>query len=110
MGYKVYVFFDDIPADSQASAPNEIHVNRSCFVGFTGFQNTVSTMSELTQTNDDKKTGVIALTKALENKVRLGHLASMGEMDVTAYLHEKMTWRVALVRSDVRRRLIHSSD
>lgn len=102
MGSKVYVFLDDIPADSQASDTQEPYVNNPALVGFTGFQNTVSTASELTQTDGEKMTGVVALTKALEDKVGLGHLASMDEVAVTAYLQDKMTWRLALVSPDVR--------
>ncbi|KAH7410009.1 hypothetical protein DE146DRAFT_333642 [Phaeosphaeria sp. MPI-PUGE-AT-0046c] len=96
MGYKVYVFLDDIPADSQASDTDEVHFNSPGLVGFAGFQSTVSAANELTQANDDKTMGVIALTKSLEDKVRLGHLASMDEVAVRAYLQKEMTWRIAV--------------
>jgi tyrosinase len=86
--YRVYVFLDDMTAARQASEIASQHVDDPGFVGFTGSQDTAHTVGAA---------GVIALTEALEAKVRQGQLASMDEVAVALYLREKMTWRAEVV-------------
>jgi hypothetical protein len=40
---------------------------------------------------------VVALTRALEERVTRGKLSSLNEANVAAYLQERMTWRIVMV-------------
>jgi tyrosinase len=91
--YRIYVFLDATLATGEVSTATWLQLSGPDLVGFTGFQS----MGEAIQDESEKITGVVALTEALEEKVRNGQLASMDEATVAAYLQEKMTWQIVVV-------------
>jgi tyrosinase len=94
---KTYVYLDAAPASGEMPTASWQQLSGPGFVGFTGFQSMGSDVEEAMQDDDDKIMGVVALTEALEEKARQGHLASMDEATVAAYLQEKMTWQIVVV-------------
>jgi tyrosinase len=94
---KVYVYLDAAPATGEVSTDSRRQLSGPGFVGFTGFQSMGSDVSKAMQDDDAKIMGVVALTEALEEEARQGHLASMDEATVAAYLQEKMTWQIVVV-------------
>jgi tyrosinase len=96
--YKVYVFLDASPAVGEVSTATWRQLSGPELVGFVGFQGTGGNeVMKTTQDEGDKMTSVVALTEALEEKVRQGRLSSMDEAMVGAYLQERMTWQIVTV-------------
>jgi hypothetical protein len=91
--YKVFVFFDAEHKTTEATAYIPAWIHDPGFVGFTGFASTAVLSKEETR----EVNGVVALTKALEERVIRGKLLSLNEADVAAYLQERMTWQIVVV-------------
>ncbi|KAF2030837.1 Di-copper centre-containing protein [Setomelanomma holmii] len=89
--YQVFVYLDADQSSGDATSSG----NSPSMVGFTGFQSTAYHASELSPDEKQETGGVVALTKALEEEVRAGQLASLDEVTVASYLQEHMSWRVA---------------
>jgi tyrosinase len=96
--YKVYVFLDASPAVGEVSTATWRELSGTELVGFVGFQGMGGKEGmKATQDEDDKMMSVVALTEALEGKMRQGRLSSMDEATVGAYLQERMTWQIVTV-------------
>jgi tyrosinase len=96
--YKVYVFLDASPATGEVSTATWRQLSGPELVGFMGFQGMGSNeVLKATQDEDNAMMSVVALTEALEEKVRQGRLSSMDEATVGAYLQERMTWQIVTV-------------
>ena len=92
------MYLDALPGIDQDLGESSESARTSSLVGFTGFQSTGYHASEMSSGEKQETSGVVALTKALEEKARMGQLASLDEITVASYLRENMTWKVAIVR------------
>jgi tyrosinase len=91
---KVFVFLGgDMSVNTESPDPLQWMADPR-FVGYTGFQGAAGQESEVAQEVEMQTNGVVALTKALEDHMRRGHLESMDEVAVVAYLREKLTWKL----------------
>ncbi|KAI4659396.1 uncharacterized protein J4E78_005824 [Alternaria triticimaculans] len=84
---KVLVFLDADMNINAGPANTQAWMSEPGFVGYAGFQNAVGQEKTEMQTN-----GVVALTVALEDRMRTGELRSMDENVVGTYLQEKLHW------------------
>lgn len=99
-GYKIFVFAGDTNvADAGSSYDATAWMRDPSFVGFTGFQSTNGHGDGYAGDPHSKgdANGVVAMTSALEDRLRSGLLASLDEDAVEEYLHEHMTWRITTV-------------
>ncbi|KAH7091062.1 hypothetical protein FB567DRAFT_588966 [Paraphoma chrysanthemicola] len=94
--FKVYIYLDSAIASAQDVSGNTQAASTPILVGYTGFQSTAYQASEMLPNEMQKTGGVVALTKALEEKARVGEVASLDEATVAPYLREHMTWKIAL--------------
>jgi hypothetical protein len=92
------VYLDALSGIDQDFVESTESARTSSLVGFTGFQSTGYHASEMSSGEKQKTSGVVVLTKALEEKVRMGQLARLDEITVASYLRDHMTWKVAMVR------------
>jgi tyrosinase len=90
---KVLVFLDANMEIKDRSPGTQKWMSEPGFVGYAGFQNAIGAETEM------KTNGVVALTAALEDRIRTGELRSMDEATVGAYLQEKLYWLLVDVRS-----------
>ena len=90
---KVLVFLDANMNINAGPANTQKWMSEPGFVGYAGFQNAVGQEKTEMQTN-----GVVALTAALEDRMRMGELRSMDENVVGTYLQEKLHWLLVDVR------------
>jgi len=90
---KVLVFLDADMHINAGPANTQAWMSEPGFVGYSGFQNAVGQEKTEMQTN-----GVVALTVALEDRMRMGELRSMDENVVGTYLQEKLHWLLVDVR------------
>jgi hypothetical protein len=91
---KVFVFLGgDVTTNTESSDPLQWMADPR-FVGYTGFQGAAGQENGVTQEMEMQTNGVVALTKALEDHMRKGHLESMDEVAVGAYLQEKLAWKL----------------
>jgi tyrosinase len=96
--YKVYVFLDASPATGEVSTATWDQLSGPGLVGFVGFQGMGSDeVIKASQDEDAKVMSVVALTEALEEKVKWSQLSGMDDATVGAYLQEKMTWQIVTV-------------
>ncbi|KAF1916188.1 common central domain of tyrosinase-domain-containing protein [Ampelomyces quisqualis] len=95
--YRAYVFLGDMTAARPASESAWQQMDDPGLVGFTGSQDTGDIVGAAMHDGSGGTGGVIALTNALEAKVREGRLAGMDQVAVASYLREKMTWRAEVV-------------
>jgi tyrosinase len=97
--FKVFVFVGPTSQATTGSYDPTAWMRDPSFVGFTGFQSTNSHSDGYAGDPGMKHdaNGVVALTKALENRVRTGQLASLDENTVGEYLHDCMSWRITTV-------------
>jgi tyrosinase len=94
-GSRVFVFLGPTDAATAGSMYDATQWMRNAsFVGFTGFQ-TMGYASDALPTGDAN--GVVALTDALEDRMRSGELSSLDEDAVAQYLNENMSWRITTV-------------
>ncbi|KAJ8112746.1 hypothetical protein OPT61_g4959 [Boeremia exigua] len=96
-GYKIFVFAGPTDAATAGSTYDPtVWMRDPSFVGFTGFQSTNGHGDGYA--GDPKATGdangVVAMTVALEDRLRTGVLASLDEDTVGEYLHGNMSWRI----------------
>jgi tyrosinase len=99
-GYKIFVFVGPMSMATTGSTYDSTAWMRDpSFVGFTGFQSTNSHGDGYAGDPNEKGDahGVVAMTKALENLLRTGQLASLDEDTVGQYLHDNMSWRITTV-------------
>lgn len=99
-GYKIFVFVGPTSAATAGSTYDATAWMREpSFVGFTGFQSTNSHGDGYVGDPNAKGDahGVVAMTKALEDRLRTGELANFDENTVGEYLHENMSWRITTV-------------
>lgn len=92
---KIYIFLS-AAHEVDKSEPNTNTSNwmrDPGFVGFTGFQTKGVDMAM----DEADENGVVALSKALEDRVRMGLLKGMEEEDVKKYLERNLGWRVSMV-------------
>lgn len=100
-GYKIFVFVGPTSIAANGSAYDSTAWMRDpSFVGFTGFQSTNGHGDGYLGNPDLKReaNGVVAMTKVLEDRQRIGVLSSLDEDIVAAYLHDNMSWRITTVR------------
>ena len=90
---KVLVFLDADMNINARPASTQAWMSEPGLVGYAGFQNAVGQEKTEMQTN-----GVVALTAALEDRMRIGELRSMDENVVGTYLQEKLHWLLVDVR------------
>ena len=99
-GYKIFVFLNDTSLATAGSTYDSTAWMRDrSFVGFTGFQSTNSLGDGYAGVPNakDYANGVVALTSALEERLRLHEIPSLDEDTVGRYLHANMTWRITTV-------------
>ncbi|KAH6864910.1 common central domain of tyrosinase-domain-containing protein [Alternaria rosae] len=84
---KVFVFLDADMNINTGPASTQAWISESGFVGYAGFQNTIGVEETEMKTN-----GVVVLTVALEDGMRMGELRSMDAIVVGTYLQEKLHW------------------
>ena len=99
-GYKIFVFVGPTSMATTGSTYDSTAWMRDpSFVGFTGFQSTNSHGDGYADDPNEKGDahGVVAMTKALEDLLRSGQLASLDEDTVGQYLHDNMSWRITTV-------------
>ncbi|OSS44275.1 hypothetical protein B5807_11081 [Epicoccum nigrum] len=99
-GYKIFVFAGDTNvADAGSSYDATAWMRDPSFVGFTGFQSTNGHGDGYAGDPNSKgdANGVVAMTSALEDRLRSGLLTSLDEAAVEKYLHKHMTWRITTV-------------
>lgn len=100
-GYKIFVFVGDTSVASVGSSYDATAWMRDPgFVGFTGFQSTNGHGDGYAGDPNSKgdANGVVAMTSALEDRLRSKVLASLDEETVEEYLREHMSWRITTVR------------
>ncbi|KAI4914795.1 hypothetical protein J4E90_004829 [Alternaria incomplexa] len=90
---KVRVFLDADMNINAGPANTQKWMSEPGFVGYAGFQNAVGQEKTEMQTN-----GVVALTAALKDRMRMGKLRSMDENVAGTYLQEKLHWLLVDVR------------
>jgi len=90
---KVLVFLDADMNINAGPANTQKWMSEPGFVGYAGFQNAVGQEKTEMQTN-----GVVALTAALKDRMRMGKLRSMDENVAGTYLQEKLHWLLVDVR------------
>lgn len=96
-GYKVFVFLGFTDAATAGSTYDAtVWMRNRSFVGFTGFQ-TMGYAGDASSTVQGDANGVVAMTNALEDRLRSGELASMDEETVEKYLYDNMSWRITTV-------------
>lgn len=94
-GSRVFVFLGSTDAATTGSVYDAtLWMRNASFVGFTGFQ-TMGYAGDALSTGDAN--GVVALTDALEDRLRSGELSSLDEDTVAQYLNENMSWRITTV-------------
>ncbi|KAF9695044.1 hypothetical protein EKO04_006774 [Ascochyta lentis] len=96
-GFKVFVFVGPTLVSTTGSTYDATEWMRDpSFVGFTGFQSTNGHGDGYLGNPDLKHdaNGVVALTKALEDRLRTGQLSGLDEDTVGQYLHDNMSWRI----------------
>lgn len=94
-GSRVFVFLGPTMAATTGSVYDAtLWMRNASFVGFTGFQ-TMGYGSDALSVGDAN--GVVALTDALEDRLRSGELSSLDEDTVAQYLYENMSWRITTV-------------
>jgi tyrosinase len=86
--YKVFVFFDAVRTASE-SPDTMLWMHDPGLVGFAGFPGKGSMAGE----DAHEANSVVALTRALEERVKTGELASMDGDAVAAYLRAHLSWR-----------------
>jgi tyrosinase len=91
---KVLVFLDASMEISDALRNTQDWMLEPGFVGYVGFQNAIG----IAQTSKMQTNGVVALTAALEDRMRTGELRSMDDTTVGAYLQDKFHWLLVDVR------------
>lgn len=99
-GYKVFVFVGPTSAATAGATYDATAWMRDpSFVGFTGFQTTNGHGDGYA--GDPKTTGdangVVAMTIALEDRLRSGNVTSLDEDTMGGYLHQHMSWRITTV-------------
>ena len=95
--FRVYVF---LGAESEivAACPDTLEwVSDPGFVGYVGFQSTGGKDGTVAPGMGEGVTGVVALTKVLEDRTKTRHLPSLDKITVEAYLQAHMTWKIAVV-------------
>ncbi|KAJ4318448.1 hypothetical protein N0V94_004403 [Neodidymelliopsis sp. IMI 364377] len=94
--FKVFVFVGPTNQATMSSYDATAWMRDATFVGFTGFQSTNSHGDGYAGDPSLKHdaNGVVALTKALEDRLRTGQLASLDETAVGEYLRQNMTWKI----------------
>jgi tyrosinase len=97
--FKVFVFMGPTNQATVSSFDATAWMRDATFVGFTGFQSTNSHGDGYAGDPSLKHdaNGVVALTKALEDRLRTGQLASLDETAVGEYLRQNMTWKITTV-------------
>lgn len=97
--FKVYVFIGPTNQATTDTYDSTAWMRDASFVGFTGFQSTNSRGDGYAGDPNLKHVanGVVALTRALEDRLRTGQLASLDEDTVGMYLHGNMSWRITTV-------------
>lgn len=101
-GYKIFVFVGDTSVASAGSKFDAtVWMRDPGFVGFTGFQSTNGHGDGYAGDPDAKGDahGVVAMTNALEGRLRSGELTSLNETTVEEYLRKNMYWRITTVRA-----------
>ncbi|KAI4640021.1 hypothetical protein J4E93_008821 [Alternaria ventricosa] len=93
---KVFVFLDATLKTNTGTSSTHAWMSEPGFVGYAGFQNAVGQAKTEMQTN-----GVVALTAALEDRMRMGELRSMDEIVVGTYLQEKLHWLLVNANDNV---------
>ncbi|KAF1930387.1 Di-copper centre-containing protein [Didymella exigua CBS 183.55] len=93
-GYKIFVFLGPTDAATAGSSYDAtVWMRNGSFVGFTGFQS-MGYAGDVILTAPGDANGVVAMTNALEDRLRAGDLSSLDEGTVGRYLHEHMSWRI----------------
>ncbi|KAJ4338876.1 hypothetical protein N0V87_003561 [Didymella glomerata] len=91
-GSRVFVFLGPTMAETAGSVYDAtLWMRCASFVGFTGFQ-MMGYAGDALPTGDAN--GVVALTDALEDRLRSGELSSLDEDTVAQFLNENMSWRI----------------
>jgi tyrosinase len=100
--FKVFVFLGRTQQLQDSMAPTD-WLHDESFVGFTGFQSS-STLNYGADSGNpadgdgkQQANGVVALTKALEDRKRAGKLLALDEKTVAEYLNKEMSWRISTV-------------
>ena len=100
--YKVFVFLGRTRQLQDSMAPMD-WLHDASFVGFTGFQSS-STLNyggysgnPADGSGKQNANGVVALTKALEDRMEAGELRRLDEKTVGEYLNREMSWRISTV-------------
>lgn len=99
-GYKIFVFAGPMSVATAGSTYDATGWMRDpSFVGFTGFQTTNGHGDGYAGDPNSKgdANGVVAMTNALEDRLRSGELVGLDEDTVGQYLHEHMSWRITTV-------------
>lgn len=100
--YKVFVFVGRTRQLQDSMAPMD-WLHDASFVGFTGFQSSSTVNyggyggSAAEGSGKQNANGVVALTKALEERMEAGELRGMDEKTVGEYLNREMSWRISTV-------------
>lgn len=100
---KVFVFLDADMNINTEPASTQAWISESGFVGYAGFQNAIGVEETEMKTN-----GVVVLTVALEDRMRMGKLRSMDAIVVGTYLQEKLHWLLVDVRRSDPANLSHA--
>lgn len=95
--FKVYIFLGAVRESNLSLVDASRWMSDPGFVGYTGFQNAAVRDVGGVQEMDMEMSGVVALTHALEDMVKKGHIEHLDEIAVRTYLQEHMTWRIAIV-------------
>jgi tyrosinase len=113
--FKVFVFLGRTRQLQDSMTPMD-WLHDPSFVGFTGFQSS-STLnyggySGNPADGDGKQqaNGVVALTRALEDRVQAGALSGLDEKTVGEYLNREMSWRISTVSCSGGGRVCGSAD
>jgi tyrosinase len=100
--YKVFVFLGRTRQLQDSMTPMD-WLRDPSFVGFTGFQSS-STLNyggysgnPADGSGTQNANGVVALTKALEDRMAAGELSGLDEKMVGEYLNREMSWRISTV-------------
>jgi tyrosinase len=100
--YKVFVFLGRTRQLQDSMTPMD-WLRDPSFVGFTGFQSS-STLNyggysgnPADGSGTQNANGVVALTKALEDRMAAGELSGLDEKTVGEYLNREMSWRISTV-------------
>jgi tyrosinase len=92
--FKAFVFLGEEMGINTESPDTLRWMADPSFVGYMGFQGAAGQESGVAQEVEMQTNGAVALTKALEERMRKGDLESMDEVTVGAYLQEKLAWKL----------------